>query len=163
MAYIGNKLGYKVLDFRGGESQHAFSTVNIIKNVASLDGVDSQIISVSKDKISPFGAAQQLRESIKEGNEYYLGAGQHAAIVRKKNGEYQYLELQSKNDNGWKVLSDYALLNRFNCSLGYTDTSNDAVLINVDSLRNNQEYISILGYINTDRKSQEKGESGHAK
>ena len=92
-AYIGNKCGYDVLDFRGGESRSYFGTNRDIKKILSLPGVDSNIEEY--DKAIP--NAIKILNSFELNEEYYFAAGKHAAIVRKTENGLQYLELQSNS------------------------------------------------------------------
>lgn len=163
-AFIGNKAGYNVLDFRSGESRKFFMDAKNIMKIATLDGVISQKIE-NKGHSSPFDDAKQLLGVVEEGKDYYFAAGQHAAIVRKVDGQYQYLELQSHTSNGWKTLDDRVISSRFLCShynpeqtrlIGVTTT----ILIDANSLAQSQEFISMLGYINTDPEKQRKGAGG---
>ena len=163
-AFIGNKAGYDVLDFRGGDSREFFMDAKYIKKIATLNGVISRKIE-NKGHSSPFDDAKQLLGSVEEGKDYYFAAGQHAAIVRKVDGQYQYLELQSHTNSGWQTLDDRAIRSRFLCSnynpeqtrlIGATT----AILIDADSLAHSQEFISMLGYINTDPEKQRKGAGG---
>ena len=48
-AYIGNKNGIDVLDFRGGKSQEKFSTPGIIRKMLNLPNVRSTIVSVDRE------------------------------------------------------------------------------------------------------------------
>ena len=164
-AFIGNKVGYDVLDFRDGDSREFFSQIKNIKKIASLEGVNAHVIE-NKRQTSLLDDAKQMLEFVDEGKEYYLAAGQHATIVLKVNGQYQYLELQSHDENGWMPLDEKALKRRFMCSnynpqqsiglLTYAST----VLIDTESLAQSQEFISMLGYINTDPDKQRKGAGG---
>lgn len=164
-AYIGNKAGYKVLDFRGGSSLGAFSNRFFIKQIASLDGVESKSIRVTSDnKLSQVALSMELLESAKEGKEYYFETGQHAAIVRKKDGQYQYLELQSEYANGWKQLDEDTLSWRFACfESQLVSLMAPPLMIDIESLGKSEEFISLLGYINTDKSDQKKGDGGHEK
>lgn len=165
-AYIGNKCGYNVLDFRDGDSRNFFKSVKNIKKIASLDGVDAQIIENHR-KSSLLDDAKEILTFVEEGKEYYFAAGQHASIIRKVDGQYQYLELQSEYDSGWKTLDESTLRGRFLCSnyepqqfIGSPLSVASTVLIDTESLAQSQEFISMLGYINTDADKQRKGAAG---
>lgn len=157
-AYAGNKAGYNVLDFRDGESRSFFSQNSSIGSIANLPNVDSRTV-YGKDDIN---CANELMKSMDPGKDYYLATGQHASIVRKADDGYQYLELQSAHNNGWKTLDDNALQNRFGCA---SDNQYEYpnYLIDVDSLGNSAEFRDILGYINTADNQQMKGVYGHVK
>ncbi len=157
LAYVGNRAGYDVLDFRDGDSREFFSDKGHIAIMARLPGVDSKIIT-GCDSLE---CADRLLGQVEPGKEYYLATGQHAAIVRLKDGHYEYLELQSASDNGWHILHDRVLCDRFGCDIYSSDYPN--VLIDVESLGKSEEFLDILGYINTKEDSQIKGASGHAK
>ncbi len=159
LAYAGNRAGYNVLDFRDGDSRSFFSSRISIRQIATLPGVRSAESSGRND----IETAYRLIDNIPSGKEFYLATGQHAAIVRNNNGQMQYLELQHpSNGNGWHDLDDYALVNRFGASSNHSvDFSSH--LIEVDSLSNNQEFLNILGYINTAESEQRKGVSGNVR
>lgn len=160
-AYAGNKAGYVVYDFRDGQSRAVFSSRDTIKQIAKMEGVESIIEQGINDGI----CAERLMSQMKPGKEYYMATGRHAAIVRiKDNCGYQYLELQSgiSSDNGWKPLTQTALYTRFGCQDSHkTEWSN--FLISVDSLKSSTEFLSLLGYINTDKSAQVKGVKGYVR
>ncbi|MBR3260344.1 MAG: hypothetical protein IKF95_03250 [Firmicutes bacterium] len=158
-AYIGNRAGYNVLDFRGGKSRQFFSKRSSIEKITKLSGVRSKTVSGKND----IECANILLNSMEAGKEYYLAVGQHAAIVRKSNDSFEYLELQHpSNGNGWHILDDYILTNRFGCSDArfFAQTS---YLIESESLYDNKEFISALGYINTSEAEQKKGRYGNVR
>ena len=158
-AYVGNKAGYDVLDFRDGESRAFFSSRKSIRKIANLPNINSEIVCGKND----IQCVNKLFETMKAGKEYYLATGQHASIVRRNNDSFEYLELQHPSTgNGWHNLDDNILLSRFRCSKTHSlEFSN--FLIDVESLSNNQEFLSILGYINTSKLSQKKGELGNVR
>ena len=125
--------------------------------VEHLPGVDSKVV-YGRDDVA---CADQLLSEMKSGKEYYLATGQHASIVRLNNGHYEYLELQSANDNGWHLLHDGRLFDHFDCDINKVEYPN--FLIDVDSLVNSKEFLDLLGYINTAEDKQKKGESGHVR
>ena len=110
-AYIGNKGGLNVRDFRGGDSQWYFSMRNNIKKIANLTGVRSRIVKEYND----FKATSKLFDDMVIDKEYYLATGKHAAIIRKTMEGLQYLELQSVEENGFKPLNNNILRRRFGC------------------------------------------------
>lgn len=159
LAYAGNKAGYNVLDFRDGDSRAFFSSRSSIHEVASLPNVQSITLNGTND----FETANQLLNSMQEGKEYYLATGQHASIVRRNGSSFEYLELQHPSDgNGWHNLNDYVLSNRFGCRSSHSSAFSN-FLIDVDSLSNNHEFLSVLGYINTAESAQRKGGSGNVR
>ena len=162
-AYIGNRNGYDVLDFRGGISTEIFATMRNIVEIANLDGIESKVIKKSND----YKAVKELLTFVKEKKEYYLATGEHAAIIRRGDKGFEYLELQSATENGFKKLDSSVLKTRFKCQTSYSvsgikfEKSN--VLIDVDSCKNSEEFKNLLGYINTTKDKQKKGEGGYAK
>ena len=162
-AYIGNRNGYDVLDFRGGISTEIFATTRNIVEIANLDGIESKVIKRAND----YNAVKELLTFVEEKKEYYLETGKHAAIIRIGNRGFEYLELQSETENGFKKLDSSVLKNRFGCQTSYSvggikfEKSN--VLIEVDSCKNSEEFKNLLGYINTAKDKQNKGEGGYAK
>lgn len=163
-AYIGNKSGYQVLDFRGGESCNYFSAIGI-REIAKLDGVTSFI----ERDYSDFKAINRLLEHVEEDKEYYLAVGNHAAIIKKTSEGYKYLELQSGNpkQNGFHDLTNKELRYRFNCKNSHRlfgrKIEPQNFLIDTESLYNNDEFKKIMGFINTAFESQQKGANGHVK
>lgn len=162
-AYIGNRNGYDVLDFRGGISTEIFATTRNIVEIANLDGIESKVIKRAND----YNAVKELLTFVEEKKEYYLETGKHAAIIRIGNRGFEYLELQSETENGFKKLDSSVLKTRFGCQTSYSvggikfEKSN--VLIDVDSCKNSEEFKNLLGYINTAKDKQNKGEGGYAK
>ena len=156
-AYIGNKCGYDVLDFRGGQSWNYFATRQTSLRIKDFEGVNSFITS-DKNAIK---AAIDVLQNAQENKEYLLIAGEHGAIVKKAAGKMYYLELQSATDNGFKPLSQDVLRNRFFCkksrTLFGTKIDQEAMLMDVESFSNSEAFKEMLGYINTAEKEQKKG------
>lgn len=162
-AYIANKNGLDVLDFRGGSSQDFFSTTSNIYKISQLPGVKSIVAENTNDIM----ATTSLLKTLEEGKEYYLATGNHAAIVRKIENTYEFLELQSPKENGFKQLTTNILKNRFHCKQTHSiqgikfKTKN--ILMEVDSFKDNSEFEEIMGYINTSGNKQIKGVKGSEK
>lgn len=174
-AYIGNKYGYDVLDFRGGTATKHFASgyVNIVK----LQGISPTMVK------GGLANAKKLLESVEEGKEYLFTGGRHTAIVRRYEGRLQYLELQHQSENGWtdfertikrpRVKALYleqqgdihvsvsdTLKNRFRakgrmCEYNY--------LVDIGQFEGNDEFIDLLGYMNTSHDKQMKGTGGGIK
>lgn len=160
LAYIGQKGGLNVLDFRGGESQNFFSTNYNLKEIADLSG----ITKISEKARATATAGKKLLAKVEEGKEYYFVCGRHAAIVRKHEGVLQYLELQSATHSGWTNFNGnvrHTLSYRF----GATQKGRDyeAYMFDVDEAKDSEELQAILGYINTSVDSQMKGVGGSVK
>ena len=159
LAYAGNKAGYDVLDFRGGESQSFFSSRDSIQKIADMPGVQSSVLSGTND----IETAKQLISNMQSGKEYYLATGGHAAIVRKNGTRVEYLELQHpSNGNGWHAMDASTLRQRFGCFESRTRAC-ASFLIDIDSLGKSSDFIRILGFINTERSKQNKGVLGLVK
>ena len=174
LSYCGNKAGLDVTDYRDGKSREMFSHGGW-KNAIKTADADVQGGVVNKEAT---GVAKELK-NIDKNTEYMLVCGKHAAIIKDTDdGGLQYLEMQSKNKNGWHPFSytrEYTFLGRevkekhtvadtlherFGCrkSVGGTYT-----LAPVKSFKNTKEFRDILGYINTDKDKQHKGEAGSVK
>jgi len=162
-AYIGNKCGYDVLDFRGGESRSFFGRNGNIKEIAEMPNVRSTILKEYND----LKAASSLLQSMEPNKEYYLSTGNHASIVKRTESGYMYLELQSATGNGFKELTTDVLKRRFGCkkthTIAGTKYESTNVLIEAESLQENEEFRKILGYLNTSETGQKKGLKGHVK
>ena len=171
-AYCGNKNGLNVLDFRGGDSQWFFSINGHIQKVLDLPGIVGRIEKVQKEALGTWNILKELELN----KEFYLATGKHAAIVRRTEKGVEYLELQSKNKNGWMPFDGnerydsplQVLMKRFGCrktvdrSFGSV-WEKKVVLMEVDSFKDNDEFEELLGYINTASKAQKKGVLGDVK
>lgn len=171
LAYIGQKNGLDVEDFRDGKSREFLSHAVVAKK---KDGAPDEIFNDwgapvlrSDDRTaSNLRNAQKVLKQIDEGKEYYFIAGKHAAIVKKQGGKFKYLELQHPDpkENGWKPLSDEngdvrkTLKWRFKCSSGTWGASAvDISEIKGDAFRTS------LGFLNTNKEDQKKGGTGHVR
>ena len=163
LCYIGQKHGLDVLDFRGGNSQNTFSlrgTIKLFKNLTG-NGWDEQHGSYDAT------VGNQLLKRVQKGKQYYFCAGGHAAIVRRTDEDkLQYLELQSGKDSGWHYFNGnarYTLVNRFGCRSSKQYWGTVAMMFDIDSLKDSEEFAMILGYINTPENEQKKGSYGTIK
>ena len=161
LAYVGNSVGYDVLDFRGGESWDVFSSGLIVREIASFEGVES-IINREYNAVSN---AVNMLKTMQPNKEYILVAGKHASVVRKSDNGYEYLEMQSPYENGFKPLNTDILRYRFGCQKSYSlygrKVEKMGILIDCESLGKSNDFKNMLGYINTNE--QKKGESGSVK
>lgn len=160
-AYAGNVCGLDVLDFRDGISRSMFSRSSVIMEIAEKAG--GLVVEHTDD----FKKAKDLLKTVKEGREYYFTCGAHAAIVRKVESGFEYLELQSSSRNGFKPLNTDALKWRFGAkkshSLGGQKYQTKECIIDIELLRNNRGFQKMLGYINTEASKQRKGMGGSEK
>lgn len=157
-AYVGNKAGYDVLDFRDGDSREYFASFDSVETIANLPGVDSKTVFGNND----ISCAKELLGELETGKEYYLATGYHASIVRRTEMGFEYLELQEPQDNGWKSLGEKELKERFGCETDHLDEYPN-FLIDVESLGKSEEFLDILGYINTADEGQVKGVWGYGR
>lgn len=162
LTYIANKHGANVKDFRGGESRSFFAIKANNREVAKACGANVTVETTNREQAT----AKKLLESMQAGKEYFLSTGQHASIVRvTKDGKKQYLELQSPFDNGWTDFSDNVidtLKDRFGCKRN-TKYERTAAIYDIDDLKGSQDFIEIMGYINTPENEQKKGKNGNVK
>jgi phage putative head morphogenesis protein, SPP1 gp7 family len=164
LAYIGQKGGMNVIDFRGGESQGFFSQRLNLKELAKFSDSNA-VFETAKSYIT---AGNKLLKRIEIGKEYYLVVGRHASIVKRTDdGTLQYLELQSETKSGWTNFDGnprYTLKTRFGCprssGKGY-DVS--GFMLDVEEFKNSEDLQILLGYINTSTGEQEKGAKGEIK
>lgn len=170
LAYIGNKIGLDVLDFRGGASLNFFSMRNNVRKFLNLPDVKGHVIKVKKEAAD----TAEIIQGLEYGKEYYLAIGRHAAIIRNTEKGAEYLELQSPVENGWMSFNRYGstaltLQKRFGCrktvdrmKIGSKNVvfEKEVLLMEVDSFEQNGEFQEILGYINTAGDKQKKGASG---
>lgn len=165
LAYTANKAGFDVLDFRGGISADTFAKRSTITEIAKLNGVKSKLLNEFND----FTAAHKLYEEMEAGKEYYFAVGRHAAIVQRKYGDLYWLEMQSAEDryNTWHILDDDMLKIRFGCQKSHTEHRQKykvlSIMIDIESLGKNKEFIELMKYINTSESAQMKGAGGFAK
>lgn len=149
LAYIGQKLGINVLDFKGGESLDLFSQGSTLRLVAKLDGV----VSYTDREIDKLQRTKNLIKNCENGKEYMICCGSHASIIRKTNkGVLQYLELQKEEkNNGWKRIRKSTFINRFKLDSKNQDgdKSSKYVMINITDSNFGDDFKYILGYINT--------------
>lgn len=164
LAYAGNKAGYDVTDFRGGANQYVISRSDTLKQVAQFPGIDGIVVKGGND----FTIAHELLDNVEEGKEYFFTAGKHAAIVRKTETGYEYLEMQSGwRKNTWYGLNDVELKNRFGCQKSHSTYGMKyevtEVMFDIDKVKGNSQFEEVLQYINTAADKQKKGLGGGEK
>jgi hypothetical protein len=160
MAYLACKKGYNVLDFRGGSSQSIMSVQD--------RGIMMALGGKRESDRDGYKATHRILDTVEDGGkEYFFVSGSHAAIVKRENGELKYLELQDSMSNGWFPLNDNVLKRRFSCHHSRTRYGRvfdcESFIIDADKLTESDEYISLLGYINTEPGKQKKGRAGGVK
>lgn len=165
LAYIANKCGLDVLDFRGDESQQMFSDLFNLVRIGRFSGVE-EVKGLTS--LSDFESLSGFLANLEMNKEYFFSTGAHAAIVKRTKRGFCYLELQSpdKRDNGWKCRGSdprsitNALLWRFGCR---PERPGFSVMFSVDSCKNSKEFEHITQYFNTNAESQQKGANGSVK
>lgn len=163
LAYVGNRNGLDVLDFRGGASQQFFSSRFNLDELTRILPEDSVMTSVARSYIT---SGNRLLQQVEQGREYYFVCGRHASIVRRnEDNVLQYLELQSSTRSGWTDFNAnprHTLSTRFGCR-NTTGRDVTGFMVDVESFQDNEEFREILGYINTNASDQRRGASGYAK
>ena len=162
LAYIGQRQGWDVLDFRGGGSQNFFSLSTNLFGLSKAKGIKT-LKAEGKTSVT---IGNRLLKQCEVGKEYYLVAGRHAAIVRKlEDSTLQYLELQSPTKSGWTDFNEnprYTLKTRFGCNTSANPYGD--FMIDIDeSDFSSDDFRSLLGYINTADGEQRKGKHGAVK
>ena len=148
--YSANNAGYDVMDFRGGASQKAMSQMRQIKMLSNMDGV----VSFSEKNANDIKSVHNLLKNIENANKpYILVTGKHAAVIKKVDEGFQYLELQSATNSGWKSLDDYVLRRRFKAQKSHSSLGMkyeaESLLIDSETLGNSEQFPNVLQYINT--------------
>lgn len=165
MAYIGQKQGWDVRDFRGGVSHDYFG--NMINQYGFSKTKGLKVLKASGKSAMTVG--NKLLKQCEEGKQYYLCVGNHASIVRKKDGNLQYLELQSKPQRGWTDFGTNpknTLRFRFGCRTetdGGTSSTYHFMIDLDESKFDNDDFRSLLGYLNTDKGKEKKSDGSGIK
>lgn len=149
-AYVANKIGLDVTDFRGGDSTELFADPETIKRISLFPNVDGDM----KTRNNDFVAVKELLKETKRNKEYLLSTAGHTAVIRKKGFGYEYLELQlTEEENTWTPLNRESLTSRFGCvennNIDGVPIKCTSVLIETSSLGKSEDFLELLGYINT--------------
>ena len=161
--FAANMGGMDVLDYRGGKSCDFFSSTSNICSIAEKVG------GVVNKNYNDFTNAKQLLATTSTNKYYYFTCGKHAAIVRKTEKGYEYLELQnaSAERNGWHELTTERLKNRFGAQKSHTmfgsKYETKECIIDIDLLIKDAGFRKMMGYINTASGDQKKGSHGGEK
>lgn len=154
LAFVGNKHGLDVLDFRGGDSLKHFSRGLWWKETCLAVG------GLRETKSTAAQLRKWAESQMTEGKYYVFSAGCHAAIVRLRNGKMEYLELQSSRKNGFFPMTKGATFQKRFGGMRWGATGE---LIEMSLFGNDVNFREILGYINTKEADQKKGASGTIK
>lgn len=162
LTYIGQKSGWDVRDFRGGDSRQYFARNVNNRELRYLSGVNPII----EEADTSLRVGKRLLNQVEQGKEYLFVAGRHASIVRRDTaGDVNYLELQSPVFNGWQTMynEERVLQDRFGCDSFGISFEYDGFLIDTEELKGSEELKELLGYINTDEGEEQKGSGGHTR
>lgn len=162
MAYVANKKGLDVTDYRGGKSRTKFSYRGVRTKIYKTAGAEAQNFKVKKEARD----VAKILKGIEQDKEFVFSAGHHCAIIKRDAEGLKYLELQCpyKEGNGWRSFGDdvsKTLVDRFACRKTVEGTG--AQLIAVDDVKPTNEFKDLLGYMNTNTNDQMKGMSGNVK
>jgi hypothetical protein len=123
------------------------------------------VVGFSESGKNDVKAVHALMDKAKVDKEYMVSTGGHSAILKKDaDGNLYYLELQdpTMSGNGWHPLTDDKLRKRFGCKIRRKyETYN--LLLDVESMGNNEHFADMLTYINTAEDAQKKGITGSVK
>lgn len=164
LAYIGQKQGLNVLDFRDGTSRQVFAGSFNLHRLSEMQGIKA----LRAKGACSLTVGNRLLKQCEVGKEYYLCVGKHAAIVKKTpEGVLQYLELQSSTRSGWTNFDGnprYTLNQRFGCTQKSSASELYDFMIDIDeSDFTTDDFKSLLGFINTADDKQRKGSYGTIK
>lgn len=144
-AYIANKAGFNVQDFRGGTSREIFRDRDNMVTLAAIKGIKARQYKTN----NPLEAFRELIKFVQPGKEYELAVGGHTAIVRQGKNGLEYLELQNYEHRGWKQLTEKIAKRRFDLDL--VDSIENNIIMEIDGLIKSREFIKLIYYINTVR------------
>lgn len=147
LAYIANKYGLDVKDYRGMQSRKLFAEDSVIKGLVESGG-----FSISGN--NGFEIAEKLLQHVEQGKEYYFRSGVHATIIRRKGKDFEYLELQDNaEDNGFHPLTSSVLKSRFGTKKSRTFNGQrvewDEYMIDIEKLKDSPKFRELLGFLNT--------------
>lgn len=143
LAYIANKFGYDVKDYRGGMSLDVFSDTEILDKLTKSGGFSS----INKNG---FKNVENLLKYVEQGKQYYFTCGTHAAIIRKSKKNFEFIELQSAGkENGFQPLTEKKLIERFHAKKGNNEYYD--FLIDIDKIKGSQKFRELIGLFNTQR------------
>ncbi|MCQ2120716.1 MAG: hypothetical protein MJY78_02660 [Fibrobacter sp.] len=154
LAYIANKFGYDVTDYRGRESRVFFSENSTLDKLTKSGGF--KVVSNNG-----FKNAESLLKHVEKGKEYLFTSGEHTVIVRlkpntqQKENVFEFLELQyeEKEKNGYKLLTNSVLKERFKTrgvkKIGDEEVSWVDFLIDINKIKDSLKFRELVGFFNT--------------
>ncbi|SOE80096.1 Phage Mu protein F like protein [Fibrobacter sp. UWT3] len=141
LAYIANKFGYNVTDYRARQSRAFFGDNETLNELTKSGGFSV----IGKNG---FKNVEALLQMVEPGKEYYFKSREHAAIIRKNGDHFEYLELQGrKKRNGFYKLTEFKLYDRFGTKNSRTESFD--CLIDVEKLKDSQKFRELIGFFNT--------------
>lgn len=149
LAYIGQKNGLNVTDFRGGKSRELFAKTGVLYEISQMQGMSV----ITADGDTEMTHAANLLKKCVPGKEYLLSAGKHVAIVKKVDGKLKYLELQ-ESVGEWCDFENninQTLALRFRCARTVADslTTDEDYMLDIEASTFGREFRILLGYLNT--------------
>ena len=165
LAYVGQKQGWDVLDFRDGHSRRVFGLTTNLDKLSRMDGIKA----IRAQGACSMTVGNRLVKQCEAGKEYYLAVGRHASVIRKTtDGKLQYLELQSAKRSGWTDFDGnprYTLHTRFGCSNTKSNSELYDFMIDLEEsdFTSSDDFRTLLGYLNTSESEQRKGTYGQIK
>lgn len=156
-AYVLNKNGLDVTDFRGGESEEYFASKGW-KN----------LLDEGKARSGQWGIRETKKalNDMEVGKEYMLVAGRHCSIVRMGEEGPEYLELQNipKYNRWWKMEGGpYGNLSETLRERFKVKGKSWSGLADISEFEGNEEILKLGGYINTEPDKAVRGEGGAVK
>ena len=143
LAYIANKYGFDVKDYRKRKSRVLFANRDTIEQIVKSGGFKA-------NSPNGFENAEILLQHVEPKKEYYFVSSEHAAIIRKTNENFEYLELQNKKTkNGFRPLTSDVLEARFG-----TEKNSDCqdYLIDIEKIKDSPKFRELIGFFNTQGK-----------
>lgn len=145
LAYIANKFGFDVKDYRGTRSRKFFGEDSTISRITKSGGFVADECG--------FKNVETLFKHIEYGKEYYYKSGVHAVIIRKKGDVFEVLELQdSPRKNGFKPLTVEELNERFETTSKIEDREY-SYLIDIEKIKDSPKFRELIGFFNTQSKN----------
>lgn len=164
LSFIMRRAGYDVTDFRGGQSRDVFSRGEVMLGITGM-GDTKRVFKGNR-----FAATHQLLKEMEPNKRYLLTTGRHAAIIKKENDYYYFLELQdTEGHNGWKPLGGTKRASDVDLQLGIRFAAKKSrypgfsTLTSIESLTKNENLTHLASFFNTKGMKQMKGVGGHAK
>lgn len=154
LAYIGNKIGYKVKDYRGRKSRKIFAQ----SRDALLSASGKAYTKISHKKHDELYKKLKESEELKEGKEYLLLTARHASIIKKNDNTLNYLELQGgKEYDGYRELTAKMFRKRFGYNKIYKNDNYQynrdiyGYIIDPEDFKKSKDFGKLLGFLNTER------------